>query len=139
MAVDYTPVVPVIRALGTTALLDGKTDADLLALLDLFGSELDPAKWGSQWSKGLAYMVLHEMEIKSRLETGGDDDSITGTVTRRKEGDLEIQVAAPTSTASQQENYYRSTPYGVAFLRLWEIIGVGGAMVGDYSACVPYY
>ena len=130
---DYTKVIAAMRMLAAT-LTTGKTDADLTVVLDFYEIDVKESVWGVYWTRALALYVLHQMQLSIDIEAGETDDIIGGKITKRKEGDLEVDYANNSAGSTDFESLLQKTPYGLQYLALFNLLKAGSAcMISQYA------
>lgn len=125
---DYSVVIQTMRILAPSLTQD-KTDEDLNTLINLFGADICPDRWGTYWDRALAFYILHQLELSERIESGETEGIVGGKVIGRKEGDLELRYAAPSGDNTDFEDIMSQTPWGKQFLALFNLLKAGNVML----------
>jgi hypothetical protein len=92
-----------------------ETDDTVNDLTDTVSLGLDAETFGVRMDEACARLVAHELTLIRRAEGGVD---APGPTTSVKTGDLAASFAAPASTPSDGDAYYRTTRHGLAFLTI---------------------
>lgn len=96
------------------------SDTRYTVFLDLASDRVDRGYFGASWTKAMAYMTAHLMEMSNR------NGSESGTVTSRREGDISVSYAA----SQQNDGDLYLTTYGKLFLALLNSLSAGAEISG---------
>lgn len=96
-------------------------DNTVTAAIEFVSNEISESKYGSDYTKALAYLAAHFMAWQAVVSAGSTTGAATGgRIVSEKEGDLARSYAdngSNQSSGSFTDNYER-TAYGLEFLRL---------------------
>ena len=99
-------------------------DARYPVFLEIAEDRVDRTYFGSSWTKAMAYMTAHLMEMSNR--SGAD----AAPATSRREGDIQVSYAA----SQQNDSDLYMTSYGKMFLALLNQKSPGFVLSGG---CIP--
>lgn len=83
-------------------------DARYQVFIEIAEDRCDRGYFGASWTKAMAYLTAHLMEMSSR------NGSESGTVTSRREGDISVTFAA----GEQNDSDLYMTTFGKMYLAL---------------------
>ena len=94
-------------------------DATVEDLIDECVLWLDSETFGSRTSSAVARLVAHELTLQAREAATSTGSSGVAPVTSIGTGDLSVAFAGPSvSSHSHEDEYYRQTRHGLAFLQI---------------------
>lgn len=99
------------------------SDARYGVFLEIAEDRVDRSYFGDSWTKAMAYMTAHVMEMSNR--SGAD----AAPATSRREGDIQVSYAA----SQQNDSDLYMTSYGKMFLALLNSRSPGFVLSGGCS------
>jgi hypothetical protein len=97
------------------------SDNTVTAAIEFVSNEISESKYGSDYTKAIAYLAAHFLAWQSIVSTGSTTGAATGgRIVSENEGDLARSYddnSGNQSSGSFTDNYER-TAYGLEFLRL---------------------
>lgn len=98
-----------------------KTDLEVNSALEFASSELSESKFGTDYTKALAYLAAHFLAWQITVLSGSATGAATGgRIVSEKEGDLSRSYADNSgnqTTGTYTDNFER-TAYGLEYLRI---------------------
>jgi hypothetical protein len=87
--------------------------------------ELDETAWGDQYDEGLLAFTAHYLSWSTSVTGNGGSGGSLGPVAAKSIGDVSVTFAGMGGEMTQQEAFFRSTPYGQEYWRMVLLYGVG--------------
>ena len=94
-------------------------DADVEAMIVIVGARISTVAFSSMFDQAKAYLAAHEYAMIARMAAAGSGMAGAGSIASVRAGDLAIAYGGTlASSMSLGDDYYRTTPYGLAYLNL---------------------
>lgn len=89
---------------------------------------VDVSRWGNLYDQGISLFVAHNLAIQKKNMSGGIPGSVTGAVSGKTVG--RVSVSYDNAVAAIKDGgQWNLTVYGMQYLQLARMIGVGGVQL----------